>query len=97
LEKLELFICSDHQVLQGLSLRLALNLSHDKDFRGVFLKHTIAVKMVPILGKKNYLMVSLQLLYQLSIDKENRSSPIFEEIIPNVINNLLDYWKYIGI
>jgi hypothetical protein len=70
--------------LQGLSLRLALNLSHDKEFRQLFLKKEISKDLITILNKKNYIIITLQLLYHLSVDKESRTSPVFEEVVPIV-------------
>lgn len=84
LDKLETLVQSEHQGLQGLSLRLILNLSHDHQFRDLFIKRNFVSKLVNGLSKKNYLMVTLQLLYQLSIDQENRECSDFAEAIPHV-------------
>ncbi|KAJ2999415.1 Kinesin-associated protein 3 [Globomyces sp. JEL0801] len=89
--KLDELIEGDHQGLQGLSLRLALNLSHDRTVRTMLVGRNYTSKLVNVLSKKNYLMVTLQSLYQLSINEVDRNSTAFAEAIPHILRMILEY------
>jgi hypothetical protein len=89
--KLEYLLKSENQAIQSLSLRLALNLSHDLQFRKMFIKKNISNQLLTFLANKNYLMITLQLLYQLSIDQELRTEPIFSEVFPIILRLILEY------
>jgi hypothetical protein len=89
--KLEQLLTSENQAIQSLSLRLALNLSHDSQFRRVFIKKNISTQLLTFLTNKNYLMITLQLLYQLSIDQELRMEPIFVDAFPIILRLILEY------
>jgi hypothetical protein len=85
--KLEKLLESSNKPLQSLTLRLILNLSHDTTFRHYFIKHAIFPKLVSMFTGQAFLAITIQVLYQLSIDDKNRGVSGFTECIPYVILN----------
>lgn len=91
LNKLHKILPSEHQGIQNLSLRLLLNLSHDKDFRAALVEHGFLHKMVDLLHNKNNLLLALQLTYQISIDDINRDAFSKTEAVPLLMKMILEY------
>nr|KAJ3413912.1 hypothetical protein HK105_001946 [Polyrhizophydium stewartii] len=77
--------------LQSVTLRLLLNLSHDSGFRLLLVREGYLQKLANMLTRRSFLMVTLQLMYQLSLDDKGRSSPVFGECIPQIIRMILEY------
>ena len=75
---------TSHKGLHSLVLRLVLNLSHDSGFRAVLLQAGFHDRLVNKLDEQHYILTTLQLLYQLSIEDRNRSYPAFTNCIPDV-------------
>lgn len=84
LKHLERLIDSPYKSLQSLSLRLILNLSHDAGFRQNIVKHGLFGKIIQLFKKQDSILITLQVLYQLSIDDKSRNFPLFTESIPCV-------------
>lgn len=91
LTHLERLVASTHKTLQNLTMRLIMNLSHDILFRQQIIKHGILDKITGMFKNQNYTVVTLQLLYQLSIDDKHRQSPIFAECVPQLLRMILEY------
>jgi hypothetical protein len=81
---LERLLDSSHKPLQSLTLRLIINLSHDISFRHYFIKHAIFPKIVSMLVGNICIVITIQVLYQFSIDEKNRNVSGFTECIPYV-------------
>eukprot|EP00842_Homolaphlyctis_polyrhiza_P005073 jgi/Hompol1/5567/HPOL_000419-RA len=92
LKKLSVFKENKDEILKVcVILRLVLNLSHDSTFRGLLIKEGFHRKLVNMLNRRNFLMVTLQLLYQLSLEDKHRASSVFTDCIPQVIRMILEY------
>ncbi|KAL2918660.1 hypothetical protein HK105_201494 [Polyrhizophydium stewartii] len=94
LKKLSVFRENKDEMLKGLqsvTLRLLLNLSHDSGFRLLLVREGYLQKLANMLTRRSFLMVTLQLMYQLSLDDKGRSSPVFGECIPQIIRMILEY------
>ncbi|KAJ3062382.1 Kinesin-associated protein 3 [Podochytrium sp. JEL0797] len=82
--KVEKILSIQNQALQGLSLKLLLNLSHDKGFRTVMVRNGCITKISDLLNAKVHVVLNLQLLYQISIDEQNREVMSVDNIVPQV-------------
>lgn len=91
LPKVNNLLLSEHQGLQNLTLRLLLNLSYDQNFRAAMLKHGFLLKFVEILQNKSHLLVTLQLLYQISIDDAVKPAFANTELLPLMMRLILEY------
>ncbi|KAI8809755.1 kinesin-associated protein-domain-containing protein [Cladochytrium replicatum] len=91
ISKLGRLVPCDHQGLQNLTLRLLLNLSHDPQFRAALAKNGFAQKLVDVLHHKNHIVLSLQLLYMLSIDEKIKSMFSQTDLMPLVMRMILEY------
>ncbi|KAJ3039310.1 Kinesin-associated protein 3 [Rhizophlyctis rosea] len=94
LPKLDALTPTDHQGLQNLTLRLLLNLSHDEKFRTILVRMGFLGKLVALLNNKAHLVVTLQLLYMLSIDERSKSAFAFMDLIPLLMKMILDPKPY---
>ncbi|KAI9328528.1 kinesin-associated protein-domain-containing protein [Obelidium mucronatum] len=74
-----------------LSLKLLLNLSHDKEFRTTMVRNGCLSKISELLSSKTHVILTLQLLYQISIDDQHRDLMAVENIIPQIIKMILEY------
>ncbi|KAJ8324391.1 hypothetical protein QVD99_002423 [Batrachochytrium dendrobatidis] len=91
LPKLGFLIDTDNSRLNSMTQRLLLNLSHDSRFRSLLVRQEFHQKLRDIFHSQNSSMLTLQLLYQLSIDEPSRFSPIFSTCIPQIIQMILEY------
>ncbi|KAJ3016484.1 UNVERIFIED_CONTAM: Kinesin-associated protein 3 [Siphonaria sp. JEL0065] len=89
--KIEKILSIENQALQGLSLKLLLNLSHDKDFRTTMVRNGCLTKISDLLTSKTHVILTLQLLYQLSIDEQHRDLMAVESIVPQIMKMILEY------
>ncbi|KAJ3293590.1 Kinesin-associated protein 3 [Borealophlyctis nickersoniae] len=90
LPKLDQLVPCEHPGLQNLTLRLLFNLSHDAQFRSILVKMGFLGKLVPLLNDKAHVIVTLQLLYQLSVDDKSKSSFSFTDVIPMIMRMILE-------
>jgi Kinesin-associated protein (KAP) len=91
LRQLERLVESSHKTLQSLTLRFILNLTHDATFRQQIAKHPIFEKLVLMFKNQNYTVVTLQIMYQISIDDKNRLASAFSECVPQLLRMILEY------
>ncbi|KAJ3412303.1 Kinesin-associated protein 3 [Chytridiales sp. JEL 0842] len=91
LNKLDRIIPCENQGLQNLTLRLLLNLSHDQKFRLGLVRHGFLEKLVETLNGKNHVLLTIQLLYQISVDDANREAFAQTDAIPLLIKMILEY------
>ncbi|KAJ3133546.1 hypothetical protein HK101_004446, partial [Irineochytrium annulatum] len=91
LRKLHDVIPSDNQALQSLTLRLLLNLSHDPKMRTGLVRMGYLEKLTDLLTSKTHVILTLQLLYQLSIDDNTRSAFANTDAVPLIIKMILEY------
>ena len=87
---------NENDDLQESVFRLILNLSHDGKVRSLLVKHGILGKLLVLFENDPFSDIVISLLYQISIDDQNRGLPLFQECIPSVIVeifNLIDH-KY---
>ncbi|KAJ3130579.1 Kinesin-associated protein 3, partial [Physocladia obscura] len=89
--KIEKILSIENQALQGLSLKLLLNLSHDKKFRTIMVQNGGLQKLSELLSSKTHVVLCLQMLYQISIDHENRDLMALNDIIPQIMKMILEY------
>ncbi|KAJ3286978.1 Kinesin-associated protein 3 [Rhizoclosmatium sp. JEL0117] len=89
--KLEKILCIENAPVQGLALKLLLNLSHDKAFRTTMIRNGCLSKIVDLLSSKTHVILTLQLLYQLSIDDANRDLMTVDGVVPLVLKMVLEY------
>ncbi|RKO93016.1 kinesin-associated protein-domain-containing protein, partial [Blyttiomyces helicus] len=91
IQKIDQMIPCEHQGLQNLILRLLLNLSHDVNFRTALIRNGFLGKLVELTHNRNHLLVTLQLLYMLSIDDRNKGAFAFTDAIPLVMKMILEF------
>ncbi|KAJ3331374.1 hypothetical protein HDU76_003351, partial [Blyttiomyces sp. JEL0837] len=84
-------IPSEHQAVQTLSLRLFLNLSHDVKFRQAIVTTGFLEKLIDLLHSKSHVLLTLQLLYQLSIDDKNKDAFAKTDALGLIIKMVLEY------
>ncbi|KAJ3186592.1 hypothetical protein HDU85_007412 [Gaertneriomyces sp. JEL0708] len=90
LEKLDPLIPSAQLGIQTLALRLLLNLSHDAGFRATLVSKGTLGKFVALLHDKDFTLIGMQLLYQMSIDDNAKSMFSFTDTIPQILKLILE-------
>ncbi|KAH6591972.1 hypothetical protein BASA50_008371 [Batrachochytrium salamandrivorans] len=91
LDKLGRLIDTECDGLHGVSMRLLLNLSHSANFRTILVREGFHHKLRNIIKNGTPSTVTLQLMYQLSIDDKSRASTVFTDCIPTIIQMILEY------
>ncbi|KAJ1339848.1 hypothetical protein BSLG_005509 [Batrachochytrium salamandrivorans] len=91
LDKLGRLIDTECDGLHGVSMRLLLNLSHSANFRTILVREGFHHKLRNIINNGTPSTVTLQLMYQLSIDDKSRASTVFTDCIPTIIQMILEY------
>lgn len=90
IEKMTKLIPCDHEDLLNISLRLLLNLSFDAELRSKMIKLGLLPKLVMLLGNENHRLVTLCLLYHISMDDKAKSMFTYTDCIPVVIRLILE-------
>ncbi|KAI9356221.1 kinesin-associated protein-domain-containing protein [Zopfochytrium polystomum] len=91
LPKLAHLLPSENQGIQHLTLRLLLNISHDPAIRTGLVHYGFLELLTDLLHSKVHLMPVLQLMYQISIDAENRAAFASADTIHLLIKMILEY------
>ncbi|KAJ3266811.1 Kinesin-associated protein 3 [Chytriomyces hyalinus] len=89
--KMDKILSIINPALQGLSLKFLLNLSHDKTFRSMTVRNGGLQRISELLQSKSHAILTLQLLYQITIDDENRDLVAGADIIPQIMKMILEY------
>lgn len=79
-EKLNRFFTCNNVTLLKLTLGIMKNICFNKDIRKAITTAGYIPKIVPLLNNTNFRFISIVLLYELSIDKENRDYFAYDEM-----------------
>ncbi|KAI8609481.1 kinesin-associated protein 3 [Chytriomyces sp. MP71] len=89
--KMDKILSIENPALQGLSLKFLLNLSHDRKFRCFMVQNGCIQRISEMLQAKSHVILTLQFLYQITVDDENRDLVAHADIIPQIMRMILEY------